>query len=183
MPEQRKVIGAIQAFAYRLGRVGNIGGSIMIALMTGLITVDVLGRYLFGAPTYIATEVSAYLMAAMVFLGLAWVSRVGHQIEVTVIIDRLPKAAIMWIKFATLSASLFFVAWFTLLTVRPVVQNLQFKTISITPLKTPMWIPTIFVPLGLSLLAVELLAQWLPQIVNIFSIGHPSAEMPKDPKK
>ena len=71
MPNKLKAIRVINSVAVAIGWIGNTAGSVMLAFMTALITVDVLGRYLFGAPTYIATEVSGYLMAAMVFMGLA----------------------------------------------------------------------------------------------------------------
>jgi len=173
MSRKSGLVEGIDRLASGMGRLGSIGGSIMIALMTGLITVDVLGRFLLGVPTYIATEVSGYLMAALVFLGLARISRIGQQIEVTVIIDRLPAGAAVWIRFATLTAASAFIVWFCLLTIQPVLQNIDFRTTSITPLKTPMWIPTLFVPLGLALLVMELFSQWLRQAVNIVTFGRP----------
>ena len=180
MPNKLKAIRVINSVAVALGWIGNTAGSVMLAFMTVLITVDVLGRYLFGAPTYIATEVSGYLMAAMVFMGLARISRSGQQIEVTIFLDRLPPSARKWIRFSTLTASLIFIAWFAWLTIDPVRQNLEFGSRSITPLKMPMWVPTLFVPLGLGILSIDLLARWLTQLENIILHGGPYADEPSE---
>lgn len=173
MQKTATFIRVIDAIAYGLSKTGYILGALMLAFMTALITVDVLGRYLFGMPTYIATEVSGYLMAAMVFLGLGWTSRMGQQIEVTIAIDPLKKKTRDWIKFATLTASVVFIAWFCVLTITPVVQNIQFNTKSITTLRMPMWIPTVMVPVGFGFLAIQLFAQWLKQAANIIARGTP----------
>lgn len=183
MTNSRTIIEIIDTISLWIGRIGNIGGSIMIAFMAGLITVDVLGRFLFGMPTYIATEVSGYLMAAMVFLGLAWTSRMGQQIEVTIVVDLLSAGARYWVKFATLTISVVFAAWFCILTIEPVVQNLRFNSTSITTLRMPMWIPTLFVPVGLGMLAIQLFSQWLKQIVNIMAFGSPCPEAADDLNK
>ena len=178
MPGKVKVIRGLNSLALILGWIGNIAGSAMLAFMTLLITVDVIGRYLFGTPTYIATEVSGYLMAAMVFMGLARISRSGQQIEVTILLDRLPGKVKSWIKFSTLTASLIFIAGFAVLTIGPVRQNLEFASRSITPLKMPMWIPTLFIPLGLGLLSIDLLSRWLSQLESIILCGRPYADDP-----
>lgn len=168
------------AIAYWCSLIGNVLGSIMVAGMTALITVDVLSRFVFGIPTYIATEVSGYLMAGMVYLGLAWTSRMGQQIEVTIAIDPLSKKKKGWIKFATLTVSVAFVVWLCILTTQPVIQNIQFHTTSITQLKMPIWIPTICVPIGLGMLAIQLFSQWLKQTANIITLGDPSAGPTED---
>jgi TRAP-type C4-dicarboxylate transport system permease small subunit len=178
MSGHSKAIRVLNSLAVALGWFGNTAGSVMLAFMTLLITVDVLGRYLFGSPTFIATEVSGYLMAAMVFLGLARISRTGQQIEVTILLDRMPDKPRKWVRFSTLTVSLIFIAWFAVLTIGPVRQNLDFGSRSITPLKMPMWIPTLFIPIGLGLLSVDLLARWLIQLENIMVRGAPYPDEP-----
>jgi hypothetical protein len=44
----------------------------------------------------------------------------------------------------------------------------------------PMWIPTLFIPVGLGLLSIELLSQWLSQLENIILRGRPCIDEPSN---
>ena len=60
--------------------IGNVGGSILIAGMLLLITIDVLGRYFLGMTTYVAGEISGYLLVGVCTLGLVYTQRKGANI-------------------------------------------------------------------------------------------------------
>jgi TRAP-type C4-dicarboxylate transport system permease small subunit len=148
------------------GWIGRFLGALSIALMTGLITADVVGRYLLGMPTYVATEFSGYLCVVITFVGLSYVSRMGRQIEVTILIDRLPARLRRILKLCTHSAALFFVCYFAYETLTPTVFDFRLGTRSLTFVHTPLWVVNGFVPLGLTMLAVEMMAQWLRMILG-----------------
>jgi len=62
----------------------------LLAMML-LTFVDVLGRYAFNAPIYGASEMISYLLAAMLFAGLALVSGERSHITVTLFEDWLDR--------------------------------------------------------------------------------------------
>jgi TRAP-type C4-dicarboxylate transport system permease small subunit len=127
--------------------------------MTWLITIDVLGRYLFSRPTYVADELSGYSLIAITFWGLAHTQRDEKHIEITAITGHLPPRIKKWLKLTTLIISLAYFAWLTWATLLSTIQSYDMKSISITPLHTPLWIPYAFVPLGSAILTLQLIVQ------------------------
>jgi TRAP-type C4-dicarboxylate transport system permease small subunit len=155
----------------RVAKVSSWGGCLLgslgIAFMTGLITVDVLGRYLLGMPTYVATEFSEYLCVIITFIGLSYVSRTGRQIEVTILYDRLPPRLRRYVRVFTQTLALAFVSYFAYETALPTLLDFRLGTRSLTFVHTPLWLIGAFVPLGLGMLGVETLAQWLQLIFGV----------------
>lgn len=146
--------------------VGRFLGGLGIAFMTGLITVDVLGRYLLGMPTYVATEFSEYLCVIITFIGLSYVSRTGRQIEVTILYDRFPPRFQRYVKVFTQTLALAFVSYFAYETALPTILDFRLATRSLTFVHTPLWLIGASVPLGLGMLGMETLAQWLQLILG-----------------
>jgi len=140
---------------------GYFLGSIGIVLMTGLITVDVLSRFLLGIPTYVATEFSEYLCVIITFIGLSYVSRKGRQIEVTILYDRFPAHIQRYVKILTHTLSFLFLAYFTYETTLPTLLDFKIGTRSLTFVHTPLWMINVFIPIGLAMLGIEILLQWL----------------------
>lgn len=147
-------------------RVGCFLGSLGIALMTGLITLDVLGRYLLSMPTYVATEFSEYLCVIVTFVGLSHVSRKGRQIEVTILFDRLPRRLQRYVKLVTQTLALVFVSYFAYETTLPTLLDFRIGTRSLTFVHTPLWLISLFIPAGLGMLGLETLAQWVRLILS-----------------
>ena len=65
----------------------TISGLILL-FVTFSIFVDVILRYFFNRPSIWVTEVSAYLLLYMIFLGTAYALQQGLHIKVTFIVDR-----------------------------------------------------------------------------------------------
>jgi TRAP-type C4-dicarboxylate transport system permease small subunit len=57
--------------------------------VTFSIFVDVIFRYFFNRPSIWVTEVSAYLLLYIIFLGTAYALQQGLHIKVTFIVDRV----------------------------------------------------------------------------------------------
>ena len=150
-----------------LARGGCFLGGLGIVLMTGLITVDVLGRFLLGMPTYVATEFSEYLCVIITFVGLSYVSRKGRQIEVTILYDRFPAYVQRYVKTSTHTLALLFVAYFAYETTLPTLLDFKIGTRSLTFVHTPIWMISVFIPVGLAMLGIETLSQWLLSLIHI----------------
>ena len=138
--------------------MGSVSGAAFIFLMTLLITIDVLGRAI-GMPSYIADEMSGYLLIGIVFLGLGYTQRKGKHIQITILTRNLSGRKRRIIEIATLLLALVFIGWFTFSTIAPVIQNYQVNATSLSIIATPLWIPWLLIPLGLAILAIELIVE------------------------
>ncbi len=135
-----------------LYRVSKTSGEVLILIMTLLITIDVIGRTLFGKSTLVADELSGYMLVAIVSLGLAHTLKAEKHITVEIITSRLPEVKRKKLEVVVYLLSAAFMTWLTWATWYPVVKNLN--TQSITSLHMPMWIPYLLVPVGSAMLAV-----------------------------
>ena len=160
------LIRILDSIGRRAGSIGGIGGAMFIFLMTLLITVDVIGRA-FGMPTYIAIEMSGYMLIGIVFLGLAYTQRKGRHIKIIMLTERLSPRKRQVLEIVALTVGLAFIGWFTWSTFGPVIQNYVLKTTSLTVVHTPLWIPYGFVAVGLGMLAIELLVELIKEITSL----------------
>ena len=149
-----------------VGYIGGWGGAVFTFLMTLLITVDVIGRA-FGMPTYVAVEMSGYMLIGIVFLGLAYTMRKGKHIKITLLTDRFPPRMRQLLEIAALFVALVFIGWFAWSTFGPAKVNFVLKITSLTIVGTPLWIPYGFIAVGLGMLAVELMAELIREIASL----------------
>ena len=68
-------------------------GGICLALMFGVLLVNVLLRYLFGYSIFWAEELAVTLFVWMGFLASAWCAGENGHIRLTLVVDRLPPRA------------------------------------------------------------------------------------------
>jgi len=151
---------------------GGIGGAVCIFLMTLLITADVVGRTL-GTSTKISFEVSGYMLIAVSFLGLAITQKKRKHIQIRILISRLSQRRQKQLQVVALSVALVFSSWFTWLTFDNAILAYSVNNVSMTPLHAPLWIPYILVPIGLGMLAIQLVVDLIK------TIGSPN-ELPGD---
>ena len=143
----------------------KITGQIIILAMTLLITIDVIGRSTIGKSTLIASELSGYMLVAIVFLGLAHTLKAEKHITVEIITSRLSDQKRRQLEVAVYIVGAIFMSWLALSTWYPVVKNLH--TQSITSLHAPMWIPYLFVPVGSAMLAIAFLIEGVEKTKNL----------------
>ncbi len=79
-------------FGRLLGLIG-IGVGVIFAVLTLLISADVVGRNLGLGNLAWATEVSEYLLYAAAFLGAPWLLRLGGHIRMDLVCTTLPPRA------------------------------------------------------------------------------------------
>jgi len=137
-----------------ISRLSALVGQVIIVIMTLLITVDVLGRYIIGRSTLIATEVSGYALVALSFLGLAYAERTGRNIKIDILTKRFSPSVQKKLHLIVSVVSTLFIAWLTWVTMGPVIGNFNAQTTSVTILKVPMWIPYFTIPIGYTMLTI-----------------------------
>jgi TRAP-type C4-dicarboxylate transport system permease small subunit len=142
----------------RLEAGGGFLGQLALAFMVVSITYDVVLRYVFVAPTHWALEVNTFLLAFLCVIPAGDVLRLGSQIRITFLLDRLKPAVKARLNILRAAAGLFFcgiliwkgtdMAW------KAWLHNDRMST----SLGTPMVIPYLFLPIGFLLLALQYLS-------------------------
>jgi len=92
----------------RLEAGGGFLGQLALAFMVVSITYDVVLRYVFVAPTHWALEVNTFLLAFLCVIPAGDVLRLGSQIRITFLLDRLKPAVKARLNILRAAAGLFF---------------------------------------------------------------------------
>ena len=138
--------------------IGNAGAFIaraMLVLMTGLVVIDVVARYVFNSPLGFASEYVMYLMVGVTLLAANYVLREKGHIRVDIVVRLLPPRAQVWLLVVTDIVSVFCVVILLIQTFNLTAQSLANKTISITAMATPLGIVQLMLPIGFGLLLIE----------------------------
>lgn len=143
---------ALQIVVTVSGRIG----AYTIMVMSLLILYDVIMRYGFSKATYYATEMSGYMVVAVVFLGCALTFREERHVAVAVVRMRLPPRFQLWLELLTLVLSLLAFAVVTWQGGNMVLKSIVRESTSPSLLGTPLFIPQIAIPVGAALLTLEI---------------------------
>jgi TRAP-type C4-dicarboxylate transport system permease small subunit len=136
-------------------------------LMTGLITVEVIGRSVFRVSTLVSDEMSGYLLVVLTFFGLADSLRSGSFIRVEFLYDRLSgSGARRWLDGALLLAALGYTGFLAYHFWAFVGESYRFGTTSVYFTRTPLWIPQLFMAAGTSLLLLTIAAALVRRLVT-----------------
>jgi len=146
------------------GKMANSGAVIAAAavvLSTILVLAEVVARSIFHTSTMISVEFSSYLLIVITFLGLAYTQRSGQMIHVDVLFGALSPRRRVWADalrhtamLAYASIALWYVSIFTW-------RSYTLDQVSSSLLRTPQYLPQLFMVLGLALLTVELIRSCL----------------------
>jgi TRAP-type C4-dicarboxylate transport system permease small subunit len=100
----------IQKMTFSVSYVGMLFLIPMMLLTTG----EVVGRAVWSRPIPGSMELSSYMLAIFVLLGIAYTHQVGGQVRVTMLVSRIPEKAALVLKVLTTLLSLFIIgvmAW------------------------------------------------------------------------
>ena len=148
---------------YSSAASGVIGGFFIFS-MTLLVSVDVLGRYLFGKPTLVAVEMSAYMYVAIIFLGLAYTESISRHIQITTVTRHLPQNQQKVLAIVISITTIIFVGWLVWFSAGPAIQYFMQGAVSKTGTHTPLWIPVSLIPLGFFLFTFQLIASLIHKL-------------------
>ena len=145
-----RLLKSISSWAFRIS-------GFFLALMFILINVEVFGRYIFGFSTLISDEYVGYFFVWMTFLGYTATLRGDHFLRVKIILNIMPTQVsnVMQGIGALLGAVLCGILTWT--TGHTVYVSFLFKSVSLYFSKTPLIIPQLIMPIGLSILTLAML--------------------------
>ena len=141
-------------------------GAACATIIVGLIGTDIIGRRFFNNPTGISEEVSAYLLVAVTFLGVAYTFAKKSHLSVNIILDQLSArwAKIMSIFNGIVGFGVCAVAtWYSL---QLPLASIRIGSHTPTMLRTPLVYPQMLVPIGMGVLALAILAHTIKVIAT-----------------
>ncbi len=100
----------IQKMTFGASYVGMLFLIPMMLLTSG----EVVGRAVWSRPIPGSMELSSYMLAIFVLLGIAYTHQVGGQVRVTMLVSRIPEKAALVLSVLTTLLSLFIIgvmAW------------------------------------------------------------------------
>lgn len=136
---------------------GWIAGLFMIAIVA-LINVEIILRTFFNTSTFIADEFSGYFLVAVVLMGLAYALLHDAHIRVEVIRSRLAHGARRTIDILCALVGGLLTLYVARHALRMVIDAYELGMTADSISETPIFIPQILIPVGLILLALQLLA-------------------------
>ena len=86
--KKSKLIHYLDLFSKYSSLTSGTFAAVFVFFMALLIIVDVIGRSTTGWTTLVADEISAYMVVAVVFLGLAHTQRMGRHISIHILTRR-----------------------------------------------------------------------------------------------
>jgi len=158
MKNLRSFIKSVPAVSGWLAYSGAIISCVCVLIMMFLITVDVLGRYLFNSPILGIDHISAYLLVALVFMGFAYAFKTEAHIKVDVITSRLPKMTEQRLELGVYIVGIMGTAIIFWHGLRMVLTSYKMGT-KFYPgaFQVPAFIIQLFVPLGFGLLFLQMI--------------------------
>jgi TRAP-type C4-dicarboxylate transport system permease small subunit len=130
-------------------------GILSLAFMAASISYDVILRYVFYAPTYWALEMNTFLLAFLCLIPAGDVLRLGSQIRITFLFDRLGPAVRVRLDSLRSVAGVFFCALMVWKGADMAWKAWEHNDRMSTSLGTPMVIPYLFLPIGFGLLGLQ----------------------------
>lgn len=136
-------------------RASDMAGLCVLA-MTLFITLDVILRYAFNAPTIWANEASSYLLLVMVFMGLAYALSERSHIRIDIVVTRLPRRVRDWMQVISSIIFLIFTGILGYFTWSLFLDTVRFAETSRSLWDIPLTPWQIWLPLGLALISLLL---------------------------
>ena len=173
-PGTMPIMDGIKAFHFfdnlsaRVETVLNIIGVVFIMLLMILTAAEIIGRYAFNHPIPGYVEDVELMMAAVVFLGIAYTQRVGAHIRMDMIINRFTGRAYHLTEALSCFLGLFAYGIICLSSLRGTIDAYQMGDVT-EYLYTPTWPSKLCVPLGAFFLCIRFLLQGIKNLGQVYA--------------
>ena len=144
----------------------NYMAIVSIVLMSLLILIEVICRRFLGFSTLISEEWTSYLQVYLIFFGLAHTFKLNAFIQVELMITRLSKNVQEGLKFICIILAFIFIIIFDYELIIFVLSSYQKNLRSISFSETPLIIPQIAMPIGVSLLGLQLVKEGINSLLT-----------------
>ncbi len=159
--------GACPSILDRLGGIARAGAWLSAGFMlaiVGLILTEIVLRTGWNSSTQVASEYTGYFMVGLVLFGFAETFRSNAFIRIELLLSRLPSRAVRFCELVAALLSLCITLYALRYAVNMTWQSYVLKMQADTPAETPFWIPQLVIPLGLTMLALEIVLYILRRV-------------------
>ncbi|MDP2931426.1 MAG: TRAP transporter small permease [Chloroflexota bacterium] len=139
---------------------GHFTGWVVVVMML-LVMVEVVTRYVLQQALAISDEYSAYMLVAISFMGLAYVSRQKSQIRIEVVTSKLRPKVKKWLRLVTLAIGVAFFIILTRASYDLVMYSISHGARSGSWLRTPLVGPQLFMFIGGILICLQIIVEFI----------------------
>jgi TRAP-type C4-dicarboxylate transport system permease small subunit len=150
----------------KMSNVGAAIGVVVIIIMIFLVTLSVLLRYIFMIGLPFTTEYSEYLLLILVYMGLAYTTIKEKHITVDFVVKRLSKKVRSGLEIATTFLAMTMVVIYFWYVWRFWIKNVESGATAPSKTVTPLWIPQIFMWVGLGIFTLAIAASVAHKLIN-----------------
>lgn len=155
---------AIKETIQKISRGIAFGGMFLLIPMMLLTTADIIGRGFLHRPIAGTYELSSYMLAVFILLGIAYTYQVGGHVRVTMFVSKLPDRIALFVSIMTTLLSIFIIA---ILAWQGWVLGWEEKTVS-EQLRIPELPFRLLVFLAAVLLGLELILDLVSKIARLW---------------
>jgi TRAP-type C4-dicarboxylate transport system permease small subunit len=159
-----RLFDRVRNYTERISFIGFVTSGIAIVLMVFLLIIEVLVRTIFAKSTYVAQEFTSYLLLYFAFFSLAHILKEDRHINIGVVTSRLSekfqKILTLMVYIFSIPVVVYMIYWTANLTI----VTYQRMEISETIFETPLFVPKLFMPVGLLIFALQLIVSTVDKI-------------------
>lgn len=135
---------------------GAILACVMLAILSVLVTVEVISRSVFGSSTLITDEYSCYLCVGLSFLGAAYAFSSGNFINVDILYAKFPQGVKKWVDLVLDITALAFMIYLFARCWYVVSYSAANHVLSAGLSRTPLAIPQSTMVIGLAIFVLQM---------------------------
>ena len=147
-----------------LSELAGYASAVLILISMLVVCYGVTLRYVLGVSTVWQLELSTYFLMFAAFVGGAYGLRHGDHVNLSLIVDRLPEKARLYVKLVASILGFVFIAIVAVIAYFLWWETAEAGRTSGTAWNVPLTYPYLIVPLGMTLIAL----QYLVIVVEIF---------------
>ncbi|WP_461209111.1 TRAP transporter small permease subunit [Desulfocurvus sp. DL9XJH121] len=142
-------------FIEGLSAGGALLSSLGMVFIVGLILLETVLRAFFNTSTLVASEYGGYALVGLVLFGLSYTMRENGFIRITLLYIHLPRRARRVADILCGLAACALTAFLLFFSVQMVYETWGLEMTADSISETPLWIPQLFIPLGLLLFLLQ----------------------------
>lgn len=161
----RKLGRVIEFLSY----IGGYTSGCMLLVAMIIVMVEVVTRFVLRQPITVAEELSGYILVFISYVGLAYCWKEGAHIRITFLVTKMPEKVSSWLRVGTLIMALVYITLVSIVSYYFVVDAFYRGIRSNTLLMTPLGWPQMALPIGFTLLSLQVAVNIVKTINNIRS--------------
>lgn len=144
-------------YVERLSELSGYASGVLILAAMLTVCYGVILRYVLGISTVWQLELSTYFLMFAAFVGGAYGLKYGDHVGITLLVERLPGKARLYVRLLAAVLGFLFIAVVALIAYRLWWETTESGRTSGTAWNVPLTYPYLIVPLGMTLIALQYL--------------------------